>query len=98
LYDSVKARYDERAANLEHARAEENVAVTSTESVNAQGHFFSGNYLVGELNAAMADEQAAKEQIQVAEAALGVALQQQSKRLYAAPFAPLWRRYSSRAA
>jgi multidrug resistance efflux pump len=87
LYDSVKARYDESAAKVEQVRAEENVAVTSSQSVNAQGHFFSGNYLVGEVNTAIEEERAAKAQVQVAEAALGAALQQQSKRLYAAPFA-----------
>ena len=85
LYDNAKARYDERAANVEHALAEQNVASTSAEAA-AHGHFFSGNYLTGEVNAAIAEEQAANAQVRVAEAALGNALQQQSKRLYTAPF------------
>src|SRR4051794_14018068 len=86
MYDNAKARFEERAANVEREIAQQNVASTSAAATAEHGHFFSGNYLAGEINAAIAEEQAAQAQVRVAQAAVGNALQQQSKRLYTAPF------------
>ena len=86
VYDAAKASYDEAVANLNYARAEEQVATTSDQSTNTHGHFFSGNYLVGELETAKAEEAAARAQVKVSQAALDVTLKQDAKRLYQAQF------------
>jgi multidrug resistance efflux pump len=85
LYDGQKAILEEREARVAEAVAQQRISATSAQTTNS-GLFFSGNFLVGDLNAAIAEESAARERLQVATAAVAQALHQESRRLYRAPF------------
>jgi multidrug resistance efflux pump len=85
LYDSQAATLAKHEALVEEAVAGQRITETSGQTVNT-GLFFSGNFLVGDLQTRMAEETAARERLAVAQVALRDATQHESQRVYRAPF------------
>ncbi|HET8550093.1 MAG TPA: HlyD family efflux transporter periplasmic adaptor subunit, partial [Bryobacteraceae bacterium] len=85
LLDHQKSILAERQARVAQAVAEQRIAVTSADTTNA-GLFFSGNFLVGDLAGAVAEETAARERVRVARTAVDHAIRQDARRLYRTPF------------
>lgn len=86
-YDIHVATLAKREALVQQAMAEEKIRVSSNTQTTSAGYFFSGNFLVGDLNARLAEEASARERLKLAQTALQQAQQHESRRIYRAPFA-----------
>jgi multidrug resistance efflux pump len=85
LYESQAATLAKHEAWVEQAISEQKINESSNATV-ASGYFFSGNFLVGDLQVRIAEEGAARERLTLAQAALKDALNHESQRVYRAPF------------
>jgi len=86
LFDVEVATLAKREALVQQALAEQKISTSSNQTTNA-GYFFTGNFLVGDLNTRKAEETSARERLKLAEAALKDAQKHESRRIYRAPFA-----------
>jgi multidrug resistance efflux pump len=85
-YDIEAATLAKREAFVQQALAEEKIRVSSNDQTTSAGYFFSGNFLVGDLQARMAEETTARERLELARTALQQAQNHESRRVYRAPF------------
>ena len=85
LYDAQEASVKRHEAEVEAAQAEAKIIATSNQSINS-GFFFSGNFLVGELQTRIAEEEAARQRVSLAKTAVQDALGHEQKHDYRAPF------------
>jgi multidrug resistance efflux pump len=85
VYDSLEATVNSREAEVEAAQAERKIVATSNRSIDS-GFFFSGNFLVGELQTRMAQEETARQRAIVAQNAVRDAMRHEQKHEYRAPF------------
>jgi multidrug resistance efflux pump len=85
LYESQAATLAKHEALVEEAISEQKIVAESA-GQTASGYFFSGNFLVGDLQTRIAEEAAARERLTLSQAALQDALNHESQRVYRAPF------------
>jgi multidrug resistance efflux pump len=85
VYDSQEAAANRLEAEVKAAQAEQKIIASSNRSIDS-GFFFSGNFLVGELQARMAQVEAAQQRVIVAQNAVRDAMHQEQKHEYRAPF------------
>src|SRR5262249_32642497 len=85
IYDLQQAAVNSREAEVEAAQAEQKIIASSNRSIDS-GFFFSGNFLVGELQTRTAQEEAAQQRVIIAQSAVRDAMRQQQKHEYRAPF------------
>ena len=85
VYDSLEATLNSRQAELDAAQAERKIIASSNNSIDS-GFFFSGNFLVGELQTRMAQEEAAQQRLIAAQNAVRDATLHEQKHEYRAPF------------
>ena len=85
VFDSQEATVKGREADLKAAEAEQKIIASSNRLIDS-GFFFSGNFLVGELQARMAQVEAAQQRVIVAQNAVRDAMHQEQKHEYRAPF------------
>ncbi len=86
LYESQAATLAKHEALVEEAISEQKIVTESSGQTANSGYFFSGNFLVGDLQTRIAEEATARERLTLAEAALQNALNHESQRVYRAPF------------
>jgi multidrug resistance efflux pump len=85
LYESQAATLAKEEALVEEAISQQKI-VAESYSQTSNGYFYSGNFLVGDLQTRIAEEAAARERLTLAQAALQDALSHESQRVYRAPF------------
>jgi multidrug resistance efflux pump len=85
-FDIEATTVSKREAYLQQAIAEEKIRVSSNNQTTSAGYFFSGNFLVGDLQARTAEEASVRERLKLAQTALQQAQQHESRRVYRAPF------------
>jgi multidrug resistance efflux pump len=85
VFDSQEATVKSREAELKAAEAEQKIIASSNRFIDS-GFFFSGNFLVGELQARMTQVEAAQQRVIVAQNAVRDAMHQEQKHEYRAPF------------
>ncbi|HET8548468.1 MAG TPA: hypothetical protein VFL57_10710, partial [Bryobacteraceae bacterium] len=83
-FESERASLARRDGQLREAVAAEQIAKISARG-SGSGTFFSGNFLVGDLQDTVAEAAAARERVTMAEAALESAIAREQQRLYLAP-------------
>lgn len=84
-YEAGKAQAEKIEAELDQALAEQKVLTNSSQTTDA-GFFFSGNFLVGDLQTRLAEEQAARERVALARLGCENAMRHVASREYRAPF------------
>lgn len=86
LYESQAATLAKNEALVEEAISEQKIVTESSGQTANSGYFFSGNFLVGDLQTRIAEEAAARERLTLAQAGLQSALNHESQRVYRSPF------------